>query len=155
MSQTSHDEHGESRKGLASLGVCRLGLLDGLGELKLVRATGGTVLRGSGVWQPSEELGYDDLRELFRPGAFLLYQGPASDETAGDGVWHEVRLEVEVTSVERCTDGAGGNGALVGGGSGGGVEAQGDHDAEPRGSLIRLQINAEDQPDNQLGEGPA
>lgn len=118
-------------KGLPSLGVCRLGLLDGLGELKLVRATGGTVVCGSGVWQPTEELGYDDLRELFRPGAFLLYQGPASDDTTLDGGRHEVRLEVEVTSVERC------------GHSG--------QDVGTNGSLIRLQISAEDQPD----EGPA
>lgn len=127
MSQTSGDGKGYGRGGLPSLGVCRLGLLDGLGELKLVRTSGGAVLRGSGVWQPTEELGYDDLRELFRPGALLLYQGPASDDTAGEDSWHEVRLEVEVTSVERC--------------------GPGDLDFDPRASLIRLQISGEDQVD--------
>ncbi|MEX2542419.1 MAG: hypothetical protein WD314_11450 [Trueperaceae bacterium] len=108
------------------MGECKLGLLDGLGGLTLVRDASGAIVRGRGAWRPhTGSLGYDDLRELFRPGAALTYQGPACDETAEARRWDEVSLEVEITAVERC-----------------GANTE---EVRPSESLIRLEVRASDE----------
>jgi hypothetical protein len=107
----------ERRSGGDGAGESKLGLLDGRGSLTLVRDGAGAIVRGSGSWRPTNgELDYEDLCELLRPGAALVYKGPARDEAADAGGWIAVELEVEITSVERCaaeSDGAGSPGGLV------------------------------------------
>jgi hypothetical protein len=93
----------KKRSSADGLGQSKLGLLDGRGSLVLNRDGSGAVIAGSGYWRPENgDFSYDDLRELLRPGAALVYQGPARDETAGVPEWTAVELEVEITAVERC-----------------------------------------------------
>jgi hypothetical protein len=84
-------------------GDSKLGLLDGRGSLVLNRDGSGAVIAGTGYWRPHNgDFSYDELRELLRPGAALVFQGPARNETAGVPEWMAVELEVEITAVERC-----------------------------------------------------
>lgn len=102
VSRTNYEPQRTERGYRMKLRESRLGLLDGLGALTLVRDSTGEVVSARGAWRPvNEDLDLEALRELFRPGAALTYQGPALDESAADE-WSDVRLEVEITGVERC-----------------------------------------------------
>jgi hypothetical protein len=86
----------------------KLGLLDGLGLIELVRGDDGSIVRGRGSWQPlNGDLGYEDLRELLRPGVSLPFRGRAVELLAGRRAWGEVEIEVEVVAVEHSTAAAG------------------------------------------------
>lgn len=86
------------------VGSSRLGLLEGLGTLRLTEDSAARLVSGTGLWGPRNgELRYEDLQELFPPGAVLLYRGPAQQEGSQEGSnepQREVSLEVEVAGVE-------------------------------------------------------
>src|SRR5690554_1202213 len=122
-----HSLQGTSRNSLRALGLelrrSRLGLLDGLGALRLQHDASGSVVGGAGVWCPTDdELDHQDLLELFRPGVALTYRGPVwrdrpsvdaalgTDGSAGAATeLEDVELEVEVSTVERLATGAAGS----------------------------------------------
>lgn len=82
------------------VGTSRLGLLDGVGALKLTEDRAARLVSGTGLWGPQNgELRFEDLQELFPPGAVLIYRGPAQHEGSGEQQ-REVSLEVEVAGVE-------------------------------------------------------
>jgi hypothetical protein len=111
----------KKRPSVDGLGESKLGLLDGRGSLDLIRDVSGAIKEGRGSWRPDNgDFSYDDLRELLRPGATLIYQGPARYETAGVQEWMAVNLEVEITAVERCAPAA--------------------EDGLPSGAVVRLAV---------------
>ena len=98
----SDADGGGVRNGSAQrLGRSKLGLLDGLGVLRLANDAAGR-LHSTGVWGPvDDELDYQELARLFKPGAALTYSGKAVFEAEPEEDAHELELEVEVAGVER------------------------------------------------------
>lgn len=101
VSGIQREEASESVLGWpAGVGTSRLGLLDGVGALQLNEDSAARTVSGTGLWGPHNgELRFEDLKELFPPGAVLLYRGPAQRQGSNEPQ-SEVSLEVEVAGVE-------------------------------------------------------